>query len=243
MAFGWLKQLTTTFKSAADDRSPWEQDRDRMFKAIKTGDAKAVDDIAQAYPDEFMTWKTKDGTPLQVAQQENRLDVFETLVRHGADVNERGKKDWTPLLRAARDTQKDFFDFLVDNGADLDAKAIIKVSSSDYSSTTYTATALHLCIKNDNKDMVIKLLERGADPNVQAHMTWGGSADRTSADYAEYKKKFTLADACKRADKIRAAYLAEHPAQPAAAIPVDEIAGKITVNSPLQLKRPENTAP
>ncbi|XP_052278113.1 protein fem-1 homolog C-like [Dreissena polymorpha] len=58
-------------------------------------------------------------SPLWCAAVANKLDVVQTLVRHGANVNETSDTDSTPVRSACFMTNIQVIKFLVENGADI----------------------------------------------------------------------------------------------------------------------------
>lgn len=67
--------------------------------------------------------KDEDGkTPLHVASFLGRIQMMETLIKKGADVNAKANNGETPLLGASLRGMLDVFRLLIGNGADVDAK-------------------------------------------------------------------------------------------------------------------------
>ena len=220
MSFVQLKKLKKAFEGAAQEFSrvlstpspvTWEKERDMLFKAAAKNDVETIRRIAPKYPNDFMKWATKKGSPLhvaQLAQREGNLGAFKELVAFGADVNENYGDGWTPLLAAVKFKQKALADFLFNKGADVNAQGTIECDTLGGSSYNCTFTALHLAIANHDADTVKKLLERGADPG-KTGTPEGPVGSMTALTYALYSKQYAIADTIQRADILRTEYLAK----------------------------------
>ena len=105
--------------------------------------------------------KTTDGTiPLMKAIKRGDLTVAKKLIEAGADIklcglNSYNKSGWTLLQKAVNDNDTNMVEFLISNGADLNKTS----NGNGY-------TALELAVANDRGVIAKKLLEAGADPNV-----------------------------------------------------------------------------
>jgi ankyrin repeat protein len=94
--------------------------------------------------------------PLIQAARAGRVDLIPSLVKQGADPNERaGVNGWTPLMHAIHKNQKGSIIALLDAGADVNGRG------ADGS------TALMMAAGYGYTDMVNLLLDRGADPHAQ----------------------------------------------------------------------------
>jgi len=97
-----------------------------------------------------------DLPPLAVAAREGRVDLIPTLVKQGADPNERsGVNGWTPIQHAIHKNQKSSVAALVDAGASVNGRG------DDGS------TPLMMAAGYGYTDIVNLLLDRGANAHAQ----------------------------------------------------------------------------
>jgi len=109
-------------------------------------------------------YKHSAETPLCVALGRDRLDIAQTLVQHGAKVEQRRRDGRTPLMFAAHWGRPKAVQFLLDRGA--------QVAAVD----GYGWTALHWAAKTYQSQCAELLLRRGARPNAastKARMLFG----------------------------------------------------------------------
>ncbi len=64
----------------------------------------------------------KGQTPLHTIASKGSLDVLETLLEYGADVNVKDNEDKTPLHIAFWNGHKDIIEALLTNGAEVDTQ-------------------------------------------------------------------------------------------------------------------------
>jgi ankyrin repeat protein len=99
-------------------------------------------------------------TPLNVASSSGQVDIMRWLLDHGADTNSRDKYCMTPLIQAAV------------NGMNLEAVQLLLEHNADTNSRQITGnTSLSLILEyrvwtGEVVDIVHRLLEHGADPNI-----------------------------------------------------------------------------
>ena len=92
-------------------------------------------------------------TPLQLAVQQNMVDVIEILFDNNADIETLNYAQETPLFTAIRFGRKEAFNFMLDKGAKYD---ILNAEG---------ATPLVVAIELHRKEMVIRLLDM--DPDIK----------------------------------------------------------------------------
>jgi len=115
------------------------------------------------------------------AARAGRTDLIPTLVKQGADPNQRaGVNGWTPLMHAIHKNQKGSVAALLDSGADINGRG------ADGS------TALMLAAGYGYTDIVNLLLDRGADAHLQ--MSDGSNALTFAVLGANDIDRFTVTD-------------------------------------------------
>jgi len=119
----------------------------------------------------------------------NSEDMVELLIQNGADVNLPGWNGYTPILYVAESYPNlKILDLLIN------AKANVNYQNK------YGLTALMLAVEANNRDVIIKLLEAGADINIKDH------ANNTAIYYAktEEMKNFLIEKGANESDAIAA---------------------------------------
>lgn len=126
-------------------------------------------------------------TPLHTAAKNNpSLSVIESLIAAGAEVNPKNDDDMTPLFMAVvSNPNPEIIAALLDAGADSredrrfrEEKSLLYWAIQQNKSPEKTGydinqkikdgkTLLHLAIFNSNPDVILCLLELGADPNIE----------------------------------------------------------------------------
>ena len=109
---------------------------------------------AETYGKDMFGFPTANGTPLQVAAIQGRLEMVKLLVEAGAEVNTPGIDGSTPLELAARSGNAELLQFLIARGA--------RINVND----PCCKSALHNAAGRGGLAAVKVLLANGADPNV-----------------------------------------------------------------------------
>ncbi|KAF8501075.1 hypothetical protein F5888DRAFT_1609323, partial [Russula emetica] len=104
---------------------------------------------------EGLSRSRNDGTPLNRAAWDGRLDVGQCLLDRGANINARDGGRNTPLIHAVYRGHVEFARILLERGAVIDAQNI------------RGTTALHFAIRRGYTQAVQLLLGHGADVNVR----------------------------------------------------------------------------
>ena len=118
---------------------------------------------------------------LHFAARQGATATAEALIKAGANINQRGAGDkTTPVLVAAINGHFDLVNFLLDNGADPNLAseggvtplyAVVNVQWQPRS--FYPQPRAYLQQKTSYLDLMKKLLDKGADPNVRTNRnTW-----------------------------------------------------------------------
>jgi ankyrin repeat protein len=98
-------------------------------------------------------------TPLYAASCSGQVDTIQWLLNHGADTNARSSFCFTPLSEAAHAMHTEVVQALLEHNADINSQ------SSDGETSLYWIVS-HCHFKDGFVDMMRRLLEHGADPNI-----------------------------------------------------------------------------
>ncbi|PRM96231.1 ankyrin repeat domain-containing protein [Aliarcobacter cryaerophilus] len=103
-------------------------------------------------------------TPLLLitSQKEPSLDIFNMLIKAGADINAKDKNSWTPLHWASRKNHIELVKVLIKAKANLNEKATYSNDKEGFSGIT----PLYVCIDKKNLEVAKLLIETGADVNL-----------------------------------------------------------------------------
>ena len=93
------------------------------------------------------------GTPLHASALGGHIDVAQSLVEHGADINSRSEEDWTPLHVASAEGHFKFGKWLLNHGAGVNSKQ------------DFGLTPLHIAAENGHLEVCRMLLQRNAEVN------------------------------------------------------------------------------
>ena len=102
-------------------------------------------------------------TALHEASSDERVDILRWLLDHGADKNARSKSLWTPLYMAALRKEPEAVQVLLEYNANTDLQNI------DGETPLYRA--LNSRLEEKVVDIVRRLLEHRADPNIRTKHT------------------------------------------------------------------------
>ena len=106
------------------------------------------------------------GPPLAIAAAKADLNLVQTLLRHGSDINASAKEfpgSATALQAAAKSGDLTVVKELLDNGADINADA----------GPIIGRTALQAAVEEGHFELVMFLISTGADPNADPGQTMG----------------------------------------------------------------------
>ena len=164
----------------------------RLFNACEKGDLNAAQlEIRKGANVNAIDSNAR--TPIYYAIRSKKFELVKYLVNScGAKVDMADYRNITPLHIAAEVGSKSIVSFLVEKGAKINAK----VASLDYSVTLKTAfskapipdeakngkSPLHLAAESGSEDVVVLLLEKGADIN---YLTKEGVCPLDSASVSE----------------------------------------------------------
>lgn len=159
--------------------------RTPLFYAAKGGLKEAVERLIQAGADPDL--KGSEPSPLIQAAKGGFTAIVQVLVGRGAGINARDSQGRTALMDAAQGGHVDIMKILLGQGASgriedvsgdsaltiaawqghLEAvRVLLPVSDLEHRERDEGMTALHLAIAKDSKDIVVSLLEAGAEVNA-----------------------------------------------------------------------------
>lgn len=119
---------------------------------------------------ELLTQDGREYTILHLAAQAGVVQLVESEIRAGADVNAQTLQGITPLDKAVISGKVEVSQLLIDAGANVNLGDI------------YNNTPLYYAILYENKDLVKLFLDSGADLNIRS--VWG---NETAFDFAKRK--------------------------------------------------------
>lgn len=100
-------------------------------------------------------FKKNSNSNLIKAIKKGNIDVIDSLINKGFDVNLKNWKGLTPLIVAVNNNQQQVVKFLIDNNSDINAK------------TKNLFTALMIAASKGHLEVVKLLIENGADVNAK----------------------------------------------------------------------------
>lgn len=122
-----------------------------LHQAAREDRLEAVETFLKKFPDQIDARDDLGRTPLYWAARANHIDVCETLLAAGADVNAATPDGWTPLHTAVYNKEAEAVELLLANGADVNAR------------NSRGETPLHWAVRRGKKNLVEPLLSKGAD--------------------------------------------------------------------------------
>lgn len=159
---------TTSEKALKEDKDiPSEelvQKREKFCLAAKEGDIATIQQFLQeGINPNFTSRGDRYSTPLEIASENNKIEVVKVLVKFNADINFSNEPfNTTPILYAVRDDHYDIAKYLIDNGAKVNIKSTIVGINN--------ITPLHYAT---SERLVRLLVDNGADMNVLTSLEKG----------------------------------------------------------------------
>eukprot|EP01043_Picozoa_sp_COSAG02_P064453 COSAG02_NODE_9429_length_2219_cov_2.393396_1_plen_513_part_01 len=151
----------------------------KLCAAVRMGDQRSVEEIAQRNPELVACADGEGNTPIVVAIEHEHWAIAHWLARHTAAkryVNTHGAQGSCPLHLAVRAEQTELVHELIENGADPNAKSIRKneytkgnydmvdpVTGAKKAVSSEHRTALFDCAENGNVDLAKILIDSGCD--------------------------------------------------------------------------------
>jgi ankyrin repeat protein len=193
----WIRVLDNV-----DDDYSWPEAETRldqleaasMYCAAHCGFHDVLEKLIREHPEHVGARGGPFGTPLHAASRMNHLEVVQSLLRHGADVNAPGVWGRTPLLFASVQGHLEVARWLLEHGANVNAKdkdddwtslhlsamnghfeivrTLLKHNAATNARNDYRRTPLHLASINNRVDVVRLLLSHGADLKARDKIQW-----------------------------------------------------------------------
>lgn len=184
-----------------------------LMEAIAKGHTEIVELLKKAGGNKHNTLaKIKDiNSDLFLAATEGRIVTVETILDKGAEVNAKNSKGRTALMLAALNSHKDTVEILLNKGADVNIKnnegmtALMYAAKKGLSPVPTVQTlldkmmkkgnlpALKPTVSNEYKDIVVILLNKGADVNAKNNNGW------TALMFAEFENHTEIVNILKQA--------------------------------------------
>ncbi len=168
-----LFMLIIPRESVASNSDLSSMDVQAVIRAVYEGNNDYLTRLIEKYDGEVLGVKlpTKKGGVglLLIASAKGNVDIVNTLLSYGADVNEIGLGGYRSIHNAAVNCNLALTKLLVVSGAELDAQ-------TDLGITPLMGAAILGC-----KDVLLELLNHGADTQILSN------EGRTALDYAKIK--------------------------------------------------------
>jgi len=157
----WVYDMDHPY-SYRNNTHPKKPDAVPLYYAALCGFRGLVERLLTAHPQDLNAKGGDWGAPLNAALGNGHLDIALFLLDRGADGQNRGKMDQTGLYIASFRGYAGVVRSLIDRGADLNA---ICKDYDEYCDDVKW-TPLHVAISQERRDIVVLLLERGADTEI-----------------------------------------------------------------------------
>lgn len=146
------------------------QSTEVLLKAIKSNaDAGAVCELLNREDIQVNAADELRNTPLHYATECANIEVIQSLLGKGADVNTRGMCDWTPLHYAAKSGNVGAIKLLLGKEVNINSIGL------------YGETPLHVVAGTGNLEAIKLLIDKGADVNAIEDFGYGRA---TPVEYA-----------------------------------------------------------
>jgi ankyrin repeat protein len=146
-----------------------------LFSAVEQDNLQALNSLLQAGAD-CDSRNDEEMTPLMLAAGLGHLDMVETLIEHGANVNAKNPLGWTALMKA-------IYNYELDRGFPDIVAALIEAGAEIENQIAYGTRPLMLAAGYGQTEVIEILLGAGADVHARNE---GGFTARTMAEYKDY---------------------------------------------------------
>jgi len=135
-----------------------------IHKAVRDGNLETVKSILSSHPNLLNAKESRVGhTPLTLSAAYGFWDIFQYLLKLGADVNIITKANTTPLHCACQNNRPDMLELLLAKGGASSLK--VKDVFGEY-------TPMLRAVQRGHKEAVIFLFEKGASPQETTKEGW-----------------------------------------------------------------------
>lgn len=128
----------------------WPNPENKIFSAVNKGDIETVNRILDRDPTLALKPDRSNRRPLHYAAKKGNAEMVKTLVRKGANVNDKDNKGYTPLHYACSNGNPESVKILLEFGGDVNAK------------TNNNKTPLSLARNSGSREIIQMLESRGA---------------------------------------------------------------------------------
>jgi uncharacterized protein len=155
-----------------------ESERKAFFQAIREGDCARVEQLLQTQPELISATEDK-GSPLHFATIENKREIVDLLLAHGADLNARdGEFNMTPAGWANEKGHLQMVQYLFERGAVVNlysaaafglidrVRQCLSKEQDSINEKQHYGTALHEASLWGHPEIVKLLIASGADPGL-----------------------------------------------------------------------------
>ena len=169
---GSARMVAALLKAGANPNMASVVGETPLMTASHTGNVQVVKLLLAAGAAIGARESTLEQTALMRAVAENHTDVVRVLIEAGGDVTARSKNRFTALLFAAQQGNIDAARLLLDAGAEVDESAPDGIAGDTNAGRAFKpdtdAAALLVAIDSQHEAMARFLLDRGANPNLNA---------------------------------------------------------------------------
>jgi ankyrin repeat protein len=185
-------------KASPKKLTPQKPSNLRLYRAAFEGDNDTVKKQIALEADVDWTYETKfEPTPLIAASQNGHVEVVETLLSAGANLNKPNKALETPIFTAAKHGNQAIVEMLIFYGADVNkannigytplheaafaeqspmnnyieiTQLLLNSGANINAQTRHGDTPLHAAASHGNKEIVFLLLMNGANINIKNNL-------------------------------------------------------------------------
>nr|XP_042905260.1 uncharacterized protein LOC107454385 [Parasteatoda tepidariorum] len=150
-------EVIKTFIELGQDPNSFEPGNNTpLHKAAEKGTISVINFLVEKGADSHII-NSKGEKPIHIAARHGNKEVVDLFLNMGISVDEKSKDDWTPMHYSITYHQLELVKYLVNR----EAKPSLDIKNIE------GETPLHLAYKNKRTDIMIMLLEAGANPDIK----------------------------------------------------------------------------